>query len=73
MPLADRARLDLAALADGVRVEEPPERLQHEQRRAVVSLRLGEGLDDVVWRDRAGHGGCNAIQRLGWPGYVRLR
>ena len=48
--LADRARADLAR-AEPVLVEERLERVEHEQRRAAVSLPLRRGADDVVWRD----------------------
>ncbi len=58
-------------VADAVGVEEPPERLQHEQRWAGVALRLGEGLDDVVWRDRAGHD--RATLSNAWDGRLGSR
>ena len=50
VPLADRARLQLA-LAEAVGVEELAQRLQHQQRRAGVLARLRVGLDDVIRRD----------------------
>ena len=46
--------LDLA-LAEAVLVEERAQRLEHEQRRALVALRLGGRLDDVVRCDGCTH------------------
>jgi hypothetical protein len=61
VPLADRARLDLA-LAEAVRVEERAQRLEHEQRRTGVGRRRVRA-HDVVWSDGHAHG-HNAIPRL---------
>ncbi len=55
MPLADRAGHDLA-IAEAVLVQEARQRLEYQQRRATVVLRLCEGLDDVICGDWCGHG-----------------
>ena len=52
--LADRLDLD-AAGAQPVRVQEGHERLEHEQRLALVGLALGVGADDVVRGDLGAH------------------
>ena len=54
MALADRLDLDLAA-AEAVLVEEGRERLEDEQRLALVGLALGVGADDVVGGDLGAH------------------
>jgi hypothetical protein len=56
MALADGLDLDLAT-AQRMRVEEGRERLEDEQRLALVGLALGVGADDVV------RGGLGAHRR----------
>ena len=63
MPLTDRLGLDLA-LADTVLVQEPAQRLDHEQGRARVGGRVRVCMDDVVRCRCDGHSG-NATRRLG--------
>ncbi len=62
MALADRGRSQLA-LAEVMLVEEGPQRLDHEQRRAAVTLRVRRGLDDVVCCDWGAHGPERYIDR----------
>ena len=52
--LADRFHLDLAG-AELVRVQEGHQRLEDEQRLALVGLALGVGADDVVRGDLGAH------------------
>jgi hypothetical protein len=52
------------AVAQVVAVEEREQRLEHEQRRALVGLRLGVGADDVVRRDLVGHQARSPVAAL---------
>ena len=54
MALADRLHLDVAG-AELMGVQEGHERLEDEQRLALVGLALGVGADDVVRGDLGAH------------------
>ena len=56
MPVADRLGIEVAG-AEAVLVEERQQRLDDEQRLALVARRVLGGADDVVGRDGVAHEG----------------
>src|SRR5919199_4890913 len=67
VPLADRLDVELAG-AEAVLVEERPQGLDDEQRRALVALGLGAAFDDVVRGGGDRHARRTLVERARrWP------